>query len=337
MRKPALILMCGLLILTSVQSGLAQDNKKLAQSGFQFLSVISDGRAAALAGAVTATEMGSASLFFNPAGMANMTGLVDVTASNNAFIADIQHNTFSAALSPKGGEWGVLGFSMQTVDYGTILGTMVAATDKGYVDTGEINPSALAVGVGYAKRLTDRFAIGAQVKYTHQDLHENLVVTHVTDDTTFDTGTVQNELSPLAYDFGTLFKTGFKSLAFGMSVRNFSKEIEYAEESFQLPLVFQIGVSMNLFDLWSPGGPEQSLIATVDATHYRSHPEQILVGLDYQLMHILSLRGGYVSNNDEDGLTFGFGVHYLGVSLDYAYTPFGVFDKVQRMTARFQL
>ncbi len=338
MQKIRMSILCGLMIAVSlVNIGQAEENKKLAQTGFQFLSVNSDGRSAALAGAVTATEMGSASLFFNPAGMANMTALVDASASMNTFIADIKHNTFSLALSPMHGEYGVLGFSFQTVDYGELQGTMVANSDKGYIDTEILNPSALAVGVGYAKRLTDRFSVGGQVKYTHQDLCENEIVTKVVNDTTFETATVQNELSPLAFDFGTLFKTGFKSLAFGMSVRNFSKEVKFSEEGFQLPLIFQMGISMNVFDLWNPCGLEQSLVVSFDATHYRSHPEQILVGLDYRLMQLLSLRGGYVSGNDEDGLTFGFGVSYYGVTFDYAYTPFGVFDKVQRMTARFSM
>ena len=55
------------------------------------------------------------------------------------------------------------------------------------------------------------------------------------------------------------------------------------------------------------------------------------------MLKTLLIRGGYVSNNDEDGFTFGLGVRRYGASFDYAMTPFGVFDKVQRMTARFSL
>jgi hypothetical protein len=62
----------GCLLLTN---GLAQDNQKLAQSGFQFLSVVSDARAAAMAEAMTSLEIGSSALFFNPAGMADMTSV----------------------------------------------------------------------------------------------------------------------------------------------------------------------------------------------------------------------------------------------------------------------
>ena len=129
-----------------------------------------------------------------------------------------------------------------------------------------------------------------------------------------------------------------------MSVTNFSKEVKYEEEGFQLPLLFTIGISANLFDFFEMPGPDQSLLLSVDATHPRSHPEQIKVGAEYQFMKILSLRGGYVSGNDENDFTFGVGITStsLGISpvnfdVDYSYTPFGVFNNVQRFTARISL
>jgi hypothetical protein len=288
-----------------------------------------------MAEAMTSLEFGSSALFFNPAGMANMTGMIDVAASDNQWIADIRHNAFSLALSPANGEYGVIGFSLQTVDYGDFYGTRVdKSTDLGYVDTEIFQLTAMAAGVGYAKRLTDRFSVGGQVRWVKQDLGKSIIPEISTElDTT--EGEVSNELTPLAFDFGTQFKTGFKSLVFGMSVRNFSKEIKYVEEGFQLPLVFNLGISMNVMDFFEELPVTQSLIVSLDASHYRSHPEQIKIGLDYQLMNLLSIRGGYISSNDESGLSFGMGVSQYGIALDYAYTPFGVFDKVQRMSARF--
>jgi hypothetical protein len=261
--------------------------------------------------------------------------MIDVSASDNQWIADIRHNAFSLALSPANGEYGVIGFSLQTVDYGDFYGTRVdKSTDLGYVDTEIFQLTAMAAGVGYAKRLTDRFSVGGQVRWVKQDLGKSIIPEISTElDTT--EGEVSNELTPLAFDFGTQFKTGFKSLVFGMSVRNFSKEIKYVEEGFQLPLVFNLGISMNVMDFFEELPVTQSLIVSLDASHYRSHPEQIKIGLDYQLMNLLSIRGGYISSNDESGLSFGMGVSQYGIALDYAYTPFGVFDKVQRMSARF--
>jgi hypothetical protein len=323
-----------LIISTSL---FGEEKKKVAQTGFQFLSVISDARASALAGAVTSLSMGSSGLFFNPAVITEMDGFLDVTASLNQWIADINHNAFSLAFKPGTGNWGVFGVSVQAVDYGEVLGTIVDGSNpEGYQDIGIIKPTALGIGLGYAKALSDRFSVGGQVRWVRQDLGESSIPVSITaSDTT--TEKVTNELNPLAFDFGTLFKTGIKSLTFGMSVRNFSKEIKYAEEGFQLPLVFAMGISMNMMDLFEIGGPEQSLYLSVDATHYRSHAEQLIVGVDYTLMKFLSIRGGYVSSNDEDGLNFGFGVSHFGLTIDYAYAPFGVFDNVQRMTVRFAM
>lgn len=323
--------MSALLVVLLAIPGMPQKNKKLAQTGFEFLSVQSDGRAAGMGGAVNSLEMQSGSLFFNPAGMARMTGRIDLSASDNRWIADIHHNTYSAAFSPRRGLYGVLGFSVQSIDYGDrFYGTMVDGSEQGYVDTGDLSPSGTALGVGYAKALTDRFSVGGQVRWVTQDLGT------FTLPQTDSTNTKESyDLTVMAYDFGTLFRTGFKSLVFGMSVRNFSKEVKYIEDGFQLPMVFTLGISMDLMDFFGETGIKQSLIVSADATHYRSHPEQVMIGLDYKMMNLLSLRTGYVHGNDEDGLSFGLGVTRFGFALDYAYTPFGIFDKVQRVTARF--
>lgn len=326
------------IILVFVLAGtslFAQERQKVAQTGFQFLSIISDARAAGMAGAVNTIPLGSSSLFFNPAVLTEISGFIDMSASQNQWISDIKHNAFSLAVKPESGKYGVIGISVQSVDYGEVLGTVVDASNpEGYMDIGVIEPTALAVGIGYAKSLSDRFSVGTQIRWVKQDLGSSIVPS-ATDDST--TQKVLNELTPVAFDFGTLFKTGIKSLAFGMSIRNFSNDIKYADEGFQLPLVFTIGASMDMMDLFEISGPEQSLYLSVDATHYRSHPEQLIIGLDYTFMSLLSIRTGYVTSNDEDGLNFGMGISYFGLTFDYAYTPFGLFDKVQRMTIRFAM
>ena len=47
----------------------SSDNKKLAQTGFQFLSVNSDARGGGMADAMTSSHNNSVSMFFNPAGL----------------------------------------------------------------------------------------------------------------------------------------------------------------------------------------------------------------------------------------------------------------------------
>ncbi len=91
-------------------------------------------------------------------------------------------------------------------------------------------------------------------------------------------------------------------------------------------------------------GPEQSFIFSCDVTHPRSHPEQLKIGVEYKFMNIIILRGGYISGDDEDGVTYGLGLSSsgLGISsanfqIDYSYTPFGVFNNVQRFTVSFSM
>lgn len=311
-------------------------NVKLAQAGFEFLSVVSDARAAGMADAVTSLELGSSALFFNPAGMANITHFIDVTASNNQWLADIRHNTFSVAFCPARGRYGVVGFSYQNVNYGDFYGTRVnMGIDAGYDDTGIFHLSANAIGLGYAKRLTEWFSAGGQIRLVRQDLGESVIpkISAILDTTEV---IAENVLTPLAYDFGTQFRTGFKSLVFGMSIRNFSSDIKYVEEPFQLPLVFNLGISMDLLDL-VPNDRNQSLYMSIDASHYRSRTEQLKIGLDWRLFNLLSLRGGYITNEDERGLTFGVGISRFGFTCDYAYTPYGIFNNVQRLTLRLSL
>jgi hypothetical protein len=325
--------------------GFSQENKKIAQTGFQFLSVVSDAHASSMAESMTSLRFGSSSLFFNPAGMAEMDNFIDLSASNNEWIADIAHYTFSLAINPYDGDYGVIGFSVQSVNYGEFFGTRVSDNAQGYEDTGIFELSAIAIGLGYAKQLTDRFSVGGQIRWVQQDLGDSYTAVNIRPDPSDSTGNrrisdievVSNKLSPFVFDFGTQFKTGFKSLVFGMSVRNFSPEYKYVEEAFQAPLTFTLGISMNMMDLVETLPLDQALLFSIDASHHRDHPEQVKVGLEYRILNTVSLRGGYISSDDESDFSFGMGVTQFGFTIDYSYTPFGVFDKVQRFTARFSL
>ncbi len=103
-----------------------------------------------------------------------------------------------------------------------------------------------------------------------------------------------------------------------------------------MPLEFVFGISFDAFDLCG-GSETQKLNLSFDAMHYRSHPETINIGVEYVLLDLLALRSGYRSNTEENAFSFGFGLKRYGVAVDYAYTPFGLFDNVQRFTIRLAL
>lgn len=323
-------ILCGLLILVFGNNTFGK-YKKLAQTGFQYLSVETDARAVGFAGATTTVGMGSASLFSNPATLALMEGTFDGTFSQNSWIADINHNALSAAFRPLGGRLGVFGISFINVDYGKMQGTMVWPNNQGYIDTEILHPTAMAIGIGYAKSLSSQFAIGGHLKYAGQQLGNSIIEIE-------DSLSVKKyrAFAP-AFDFGTHFKTGWKSSAFGMSVRNFSSEIKYEDEGFQLPLTFQMGISMDLIDFLPEMAKLHSLLCSIDAAHPRSYPEYINVGLEYTFNSMIALRYGYMGNRDMRSSNFGFGINLFGFVVDYSYTPFGVFDGVQSFTLRFSM
>ena len=148
-------------------------------------------------------------------------------------------------------------------------------------------------------------------------------------------------MNVIAFDFGIIYKTGFKSLNFGMSVRNFAKELKYIEESFQLPLTFKIGLSINTIDLSNIDPDTHSLIFAVDVSHPRDYTEQIDLGIEYIFLKSFALRIGYTSPTDEQGISLGVGINQnfggFGLEIDYAYTSFGIFDDIHRFSLQFEL
>jgi len=191
--------------------------------------------------------------------------------------------------------------------------------------------------LGYANALTDKFAIGGNVKYVYQSLGS--VITSVLSDKQY--GRTDYARDVLAFDFGILYRTGFKSLTFGMHVRNFSQEIKYLEEGFQLPLTFKVGLAMNLLDLYEVEAAQHRLLLSVDAVHPRDYPEQINVGAEYLFANLFALRAGYSTPNDEHGFNAGVGLlkdfKSYQIGWDYAYTPFGLFGDVHRFSFHFAL
>ncbi len=337
MRKLILRFGLALLCITGLTaSGVSQ--QKLAQTGMKFLNVLPDARSAAMAGAVTSIEQyASTSLFYNPAGIARIQTFMDASVGQTQWIADI--NLYFGSLAFNLHDYGVVGLFFQSVDYGEINETIIDARNPlGYQDLGTFKPTALVGGLGYARALTDKFSIGGVVKYATQNLGSHVIEFDTTTNAMTRAG---NKAGVLAFDFGILYHTGYKSLNFGMDVRNFSREIAFISEDFQLPLTFKIGLSMNVLDMFEMDPNVHSFTVSIDAQHPRDFQEQVSVGGEYMFMDILSLRAGYVSPADEQGFSFGAGVKKsfgdYGLGVDYAYSPFGLFGHVQRFSLQFSL
>lgn len=302
--------------------------KKTAQTGLQFLKVDVGARAAAMGGAFMMVGKDANAIFYNPAGIAAMSSTTDIFISRTEWIADIKYNAVAAVQNF--GNWGNAGISYISSDYGNMIGTQVSATaDKGFIETGNLNVGAYAVGLAYSRQFTDKFTVGGQVKYASQHLGSSVL--------SVGGQTVDNKVSGLAYDFGTIFYPGFRSFRLGMDIRNFSPQFKYQKTAFELPLTLTLGFSMDIFDflqfLQEKG---QSLVLEIDAAHPRDYTERLNIGGEYWFKDMIALRAGYKFNYDEESLSAGFGVKYtidgFDIKFDYSYSDLGIFDAVSRIS-----
>ncbi len=325
-----------LLLVILYQTGHTDEYRKLAQTGMKFLSVSTDARASAMGDAATSLVGNSITMFYNPSGMAYMSGYAEISLGRVEWIAGINYVFGSFAIKPENGRYGVYGLSLVSVDYGQFNGTIRDPGDKGYIDTGKFSPTAMSIGLGYAYAFSDRFSAGGNLKFVRQNLGTSIVSLDQTG------GYVEKnyEKNLMAYDFGVLYQTGYKSLTFGMCIRNFAQEVVYEDEGFQLPLTFKIGLSLNLLDFVpSLSVDAHKFLFSVDAVHPRDYPEQLYLGVEYLFLKMFALRAGYATPNDENGLSAGIGFQQslmnYHLSLDYAYSPFDLFNDVHRFTLNF--
>lgn len=304
--------------------------KKTGQSTMNFLQVGVVPDATALGDAYTALGQGIRSVFFNPAGLAEMTNRFEFFFSNTEWIADIRYLADGIAWNLN--NYGAIGLSMVHVDYGDIIGTRLIAADEialdeiGYVETGMVeNVGAYALGLTYARSISTLFKFGLSMRYVSQQLGQN----------TLASGLKNNEHQLLVYDLGVKYYTPIESFRFAMSIRNFGDAVKYEEITTQLPMTFAVGGVIDVLEVLNPAqGGENSLIASMEFTHPNNYTERLHMGLEYTLGNMISVRVGYVTNHDVKGWSGGFGIRRtiggLSGDISYSYSNMDIFDNVNR-------
>jgi len=331
MKKIAIGLLALVLLGSMFSSSASARMKKLGQAGMTWLTIDASARAAGIGGAFNNIKGDPGVLFYNPAGLAQITRGAFIV-NYTSWLAEMAVTDLAVAY--KLGEYGVFGLSFRFMDYGDITGTVIdEQSPAGYRKTGNVDTGAFSVGFAYARELTNRFSLGVHAKYASQSLGE----TEIWKGGSATGKTTKNEVSTadggapwMAFDLGFAYDTGIKSLRISSSVRNFSKQLLYQDERFQLPLTFNIGISANPVD-FIPGVelPEaHDLLLTLDGTDPRDRPEDVSFGIEYTLMDMLSLRMGRRAGSQSDGkfcagVGFKLDIGEIGGRVDYAYTNFG--------------
>ena len=318
----------------NVQAQVGLD--KLAQSTMNFLLVSTSPKASGMGDAFFAVGTGAESIFYNPSAIVETDKTFNVVVNYTRWIADINYLAGAATWNMQ--NYGTIGFSILTVDYGTLHGTRLIPLGQevlypsGYIDTGELsNVGAYAFGLSYAKSVSEQFLVGGNIKIAGQNLSVNY----------FDDGTSKkNNAAKLVFDLGVKYYTGFKNFRFGMAIRNFASNIKREEIAEQLPLTFTLGAAIDLMDFVNDEhDPSTALTFAADFLHSNNYTERVNLGLEYKFLGAFALRGGYQTNRDVASWSAGFGLNSsIGnndFEVNYSYSKMDIFDDINRLSVGF--
>lgn len=325
-KRNIFIFMAVALALLNV-STFSREVTKTGTTAAKFLSIGIGPRAISMGSAFSSIANDASAMYWNPAGTATLTQS-ELMVTYTKLFADI--NVEYLGLAIPAGELGSFGLSVTAVPYGE----MEVTDEYNPEGTGEyFSAASYAVGLNYARSITENFIVGLNIKYIREDIRNS-------------------SASGVAFDIGTIFTTPFYGVKFASSITNYGTKMQmagedllvrhdpdrqragnnetvnanYETDEFDLPLRLQIGLSKDFQFL-----NNQRLTVAVDAGHPNDNRQYVNVGGELALFdNMIFFRGGYKSLfqlDSQEGLTLGFGLNYgglgaLGVSLDYAYQNF---------------
>jgi opacity protein-like surface antigen len=337
-RHLAKICLATVLVASTVVTTMPAQSK-VGTTAAQFLGISMGAKAIAMGSAFVASREDVSSLYWNP-GAFVQANKSEFAFANTEWLVGTKIRWAGLMLNLDGDN--AVGLSMTQLDYGEEDVNTVALPEG----TGERwNAKDLAIGLSYARRLTDHFSIGGTAKYVNQ--------------------TIYNEsASSITFDLGLLFVTDFNGLRIGMSMSNFGGDMtldgrdllnrvdtdptnsgsnktlvaKLKTDPWPMPLLFRVGVAMDVVkdDL-------MSVTVAVDGLRPSDNTESVNVGAEVGVMDMFFVRGGYKSlfsnepplNKDvqQDGLTLGAGIKYningvAAVEVNYAFQKFGLFGNL---------
>ncbi|MFC2088603.1 PorV/PorQ family protein, partial [Calditrichota bacterium] len=289
----------------------AEVSNKNGTTAAQFLKIGVGARPMAMGGAYVAAVNDAYSLYWNPAAITKL-DKISVVGTYTSWFADIKHQ-FLGFVIPIDEKSGV-GFQATFLN----MDDMEITTVENPHGTGEFFEAYdIALGVSYGIRLTEFFSVGITGKYIEQ--------------------TIYNEsASTFAFDVGSLLEIPFHGLKLGMRMANFGGKMQLdgrdltrefdmnpnntfnvgvesrlKTEPWELPVVFQVGVAMDVV-----GGGDSfykselnRVTLSVDGSHPTESPEFVSFGLEYEYDELIALRSGYRLNRDVEKMFYGIGLN----------------------------
>lgn len=330
-----------LILMLIYSTGAYPQVNRVAQSGMTFLAIDIGARPAAMGGSFICMDNNANALFWNPAGIAAVRNF-DIDGSTTSWLADMKEHAIGIVYGTE--LFGSVGISLIVMDNPSVR--IVQFTEgEDWVDLGyQDMVKQHALGFAYAKEITERFAVGGQIKWAHEDLG---IYDYVDRSATENVDGLEQPLEVngweakkdvLVFEFGTIYYTGYQDLRLALSIRNFAPRTRYQLEYFELPLTFSLGMAMNVLSTLLPEDKNHKLTLSIDAIQPRDYSDRIQIGGEYWYDNQIALRAGYKFNSNLEGFATGVGVkksfESLTARLDYSYSPIidGIFDTVHRFS-----
>ncbi len=300
--------------------------RKVGFAGAKFLSIPVNVRGAGLSEAYTALFGEPSCVFWNPAGLAEITFPRSLGFSYTHYIAENYLGSLSYVQDYMGyGKVGIFAGYLYSPNFEEAY---VDEINGPYLTGNKVNYTAFQAGLTYSQKFTKLFSFGINIKGIYEDYAD------VTSCYSF------------AIDAGTLFWTGWRSLRVAMSLQNlgpnlkpsgkFMKytmrgDIEKEYVDYPLPIIFRIGIAGEIIETeflkWT---------FSFEGKHPNDNVETFSFGTEISYMNMLFLRGGYTINKDEGGLAFGFGLSLAKrTNLDYSFSDFGALPDIHRVGLSF--
>jgi hypothetical protein len=319
------------LVLVLFVATSADDFSKVGTSGAQFLKIGVGAKYTAMGEASVAMVGDAYAMYWNPAALATLPKS-SMEFTNISWLSGVDLNYFAFA---KPTSFGAIGASVTALTSGDIEITTIDQPDG----TGNFySVTSYALGLGYAKQMTDFFSFGLTAKYISERISEETA-------------------SGVAFDFGTLLRPGLQQLRLGINISNLGPEMKFSGpelnfnynpeegngsyddskgvldvDSYDLPLMFRIGAAYDVFP-----GEATRMTFSVEARDPSDNQQQASLGSEFAFNEMFFLRGGYKFNYDEENVALGGGVRLpvwdrSHLNVNYAWSDFGRLEDVHRFS-----
>ena len=356
MSRAALALAGGLVLASGSASALSR-----GEAGADFLKIATGVRAVAMGNSYTAIGEDIYSVYWNPAGTANLTApeaaLSYVKLYQSQQIAGVY--LVSGAVEFPGQPFG---FGNGGVGFMALATGAFDSTDPQALVRAAAGAASDFMGfVTYSAPLTETIAVGTSIKIIRRSLTGADPASFATDPTTGDsipTRSIDFQAGGLGMDLGVLWENLDRTMALGASVQNlgeiggFGEGFGFALGSGEiLPITFRLGGVLRT-PLWG-----SRLLTTADLTSFVDSfgRPRLSLGAEYGIAGIAFVRAGWeqpldqrfgktaLDYGEESGLArlpsplrTGLGFRWkvsptAHIQLDYALAPFGTLGSVHQV------